>query len=122
MNGLRKIFDSGKKVMAVWLLVNGTIWVYLSYALAWTGRITVLENLTRTIIITIFGTFATYSASSTVEHISESKRGSILSAAADTVANMQQEEANEIEDDVVYATTTSSGIVENTINESEATI
>ena len=113
--GLRKLLDSGKKVMTVWLLVNATAWVYLTYALAWTGHSSVVEDLSKAVVVTILGTLVTYSISSTVEHVSESKRGSILSAAK-TVADMQAQEAEDVKSDIEYS------MPETTISESEESI
>ena len=77
MNGFKKLFDSGKKILAVWLVVNCTIWVYMSYILAFLGREEIAENLSEKIVITIIAVFATYAFSSVAEHISEAKNGTI---------------------------------------------
>ena len=77
MTGFKKLFDSGKKVMAVWILINSTIWVYLSYLLAWTGHEKIAENLSSNVVTTVIAVFATYCVGSVVEHISEAKYGTI---------------------------------------------
>ncbi len=77
MNGFKKLFDSAKKILAVWLVLHSTIWVYCSYALAYLGREKIAETLSEKVVITIIAVFATYSVSSVVEHISEAKHGDI---------------------------------------------
>ena len=77
MSGFKKLFDSGKKILAVWLLINSTIWVYCSYILAFLGKEEIAESLSEKVVITIIAVFATYATSTVVEHISESKRGDI---------------------------------------------
>lgn len=77
MNGLRKLFDSGKKILALWLILNSTIWVYCSYILAFLGKDEIAESLSEKVVITIIAVFATYATSTVVEHISEAKHGDI---------------------------------------------
>lgn len=113
-SGLRKLLDSGKKVMTVWLLFNSTVWVYLTYWLAATGHTKVVEDLSKAVVVTILGTLVTYSVSTTVEHISESKRGSILDSAR-TVKDFQSEETEEVKRDVMYETSTSGSESEESI-------
>jgi len=79
-SGLRKLLDSGKKIMAVWILVNSTVWVYLSYLLAFKDKADIAESLSSNVVVTVIAVFATYAASSVVEHISESKHGTIQPA------------------------------------------
>ena len=77
MNGLKKLFDSGKKILAVWLVFHSTIWVYCSYLLAFFGKEEIAESLSEKVVITIIAVFATYATSSVIEHISEAKHGDI---------------------------------------------
>ena len=77
-SGLRKLLDSGKKIMAVWILVNSTVWVYWSYVLATLGRERIAEDLSSNIVTTVIVVFATYAVSSVVEHVSEARHGTIL--------------------------------------------
>lgn len=75
---MRKLLDSGKKVMAVWILVNSTVWIYWTYVLATLGRERIAEDLSSNIVTTVIVVFATYSVSSVVEHVSEARHGTIL--------------------------------------------
>lgn len=75
--GLKKLLDSGKKVMAIWILANATIWVYLSYILAFMGREDIAEDLSSNVVTTVIAVFATYCVGSVVEHISEARYGTI---------------------------------------------
>ena len=77
-SGMRKLLDSGKKIMAVWILVNSTVWVYWSYVLATLGRERIAEDLSSNIVTTVIVVFATYAVSSVVEHVSEARHGTIL--------------------------------------------
>ena len=77
MNGFKKLFDCGKKILAVWLIINSTIWVYMSYILALLGREEIAESLSEKVVITIIAVFATYAVSSVAEHMSEAKHGTI---------------------------------------------
>jgi len=77
MSGFKKLFDSGKKILAVWLLMNSTVWVYCSYILAFLGKEDIAESLSEKVVITIIAVFATYATSTVVEHISEAKNGNI---------------------------------------------
>lgn len=77
MNGFKKLFDSGKKILAVWLVINATLWVYMSYILAFIGREEIAESLSEKVVVTIIAVFATYATSTVIEHISEAKHGDI---------------------------------------------
>ena len=63
--------------MAVWLLIHATIWIDLSYILAFLDKKEIAESLSREVVITVIAVFATYALSTAVEHVSESKRGNI---------------------------------------------
>ena len=43
------------KLIVGWLLLNGTIWIYLSYILAYLGRIEIAETLSKTVVVEILG-------------------------------------------------------------------
>lgn len=77
MSGLKKLLDSGKKILAVWLVFHSTIWVYCSYGLAYLGREKIAESLSEKVVITIIAVFATYATATVVEHISEARHGDI---------------------------------------------
>ena len=58
------------KLIVGWLLLNGTIWIYLSYILAYLGKIAIAETLSKTVVVEILGVMAVYSLKAGVENIS----------------------------------------------------
>ena len=78
-DGIKKLFDSGKKIITVWLIFWSTIWVSLSYLLAFLNRKEIAESLSENVVAIVIGSFVTYATASVLEHISESKRGNINS-------------------------------------------
>jgi len=62
--------EFSKKI--VWLLlVNSIIWIYLSYVLAYLGRIEIAETLSTTIVVQILGVMTIYSAKALAENLSK---------------------------------------------------
>lgn len=77
MNGFKKLFDSGKKIMAVWILIHATIWIYMSYILAFMDKADIAEDLSRNVVTTVIAVFATYSVATVIDKINEAKNGTI---------------------------------------------
>lgn len=48
------------KLLVGWLILNGTIWTYLSYYLAWLGKHDIAESLSKAVVAEILGVFAAY--------------------------------------------------------------
>ena len=59
------------KLIVAWLLVNGTIWIYLSYALAYLGRPEIAETLSKTVVVEILGVMVVYAVKALLENISK---------------------------------------------------
>ena len=77
MSGFNKLFDSGKKIMAIWILIHATIWIDLSYILAFLDKNEIAESLSREVVITVIAVFATYAVSSVADKVNEAKNGTI---------------------------------------------
>ena len=59
------------KIIVAWLLVNGTIWIYLSYALAYLGKTDIAETLSKTVVVEILGVMAVYALKALLENLSK---------------------------------------------------
>lgn len=59
------------KLIVAWLVLNGTIWIYLSYALAYLGRAEIAETLSKTIVVEILGVVLVYSLKALLENLSK---------------------------------------------------
>lgn len=59
------------KIMVAWLLVHGTIWIYLSYILAYLGRVEIAETLSKTVVVEILGVMAMYALKALFENLSK---------------------------------------------------
>jgi hypothetical protein len=59
------------KIIVAWLLLNGTIWTYLSYFLAYLGRDDIAETLSKTVVVEILGVVAVYSLKALFENLSK---------------------------------------------------
>lgn len=59
------------KIIVLWLLSNGTGWVWCSYYLAYIGATEIAETLSRYVAVEILGTLATYSIKAGVENLSK---------------------------------------------------
>jgi hypothetical protein len=55
----------------MWLLINGTIWIYLSYLLAYVGKEEIAETLSKTVVIEILGITIIYAVKSLCENLSK---------------------------------------------------
>ncbi len=56
----------------VWLLLlNSIVWIYLSYILAYLGRVEIAETLSTTIVVQILGVMAIYSIKALLENMSK---------------------------------------------------
>ena len=59
------------KLVVAWLLLNSTIWIYLSYGLAYMGKAEIAETLSKTIVVEILAVFGLYAAKALFENISK---------------------------------------------------
>ena len=59
------------KLIVAWLLIQSTIWIYLSYYLALLGMNEIAENLSKTVVVEIIGVLAVYSCKSLFENLSK---------------------------------------------------
>lgn len=59
------------KLIVAWLLLNGTVWTYLSYYLAYIGRSDIAEALSKTVVVEILGVTAVYALKSLFENLSK---------------------------------------------------
>jgi len=53
------------------ILINSTIWIYLSYYLALLGMEQIAETLSKTVVAEIIGVIAVYSCKSLFENLSK---------------------------------------------------
>lgn len=65
-----KTFEFSKLIVA-WLLLNGTIWVYLSYVLAYLGKADIAETLSKAIVAEILGVVLIYCLKALFENLSK---------------------------------------------------
>lgn len=66
---LKKLCDSGKKLLAIWLVFNSTVWIYLSYYLAYTGHEDIAETLSGKVVTEVIAVFAAYAVTTTVSNV-----------------------------------------------------
>lgn len=59
------------KLIVGWLLLNGTIWTYLSYYLAYLGKEEIAESLSKAVVVEILGVFAAYACKALLENLSK---------------------------------------------------
>jgi hypothetical protein len=59
------------KIIVGWLLLNGTIWTYLSYYLAYLGKEEIAESLSKAVVTEILGVFAAYACKALLENLSK---------------------------------------------------
>jgi len=68
---LKKKKPEFSKIIVAWLLVNGTVWIYLSYYLAYQGKTEIAETLSKTVVVEILGVMAVYALKALVENVSK---------------------------------------------------
>ena len=66
----RKRLEFSKLVVG-FLMLNGSVWIYFSYALAYLGREEIAETLSKTVAIEVLGVMAVYAAKSLFENLSK---------------------------------------------------
>lgn len=66
---MKKWFETTTKQLVWWLIINGTIWIYLSYILAYLGRDDIAESLSRAVVTEVIGTMAVYCIKAAVENV-----------------------------------------------------
>ena len=59
------------KIVVIFLIINSSIWIYLSYYLALLGMNEIAETLSKTIVVEIIGVIAVYSCKSLFENLSK---------------------------------------------------
>lgn len=59
------------KLIVAWLLLHGTAWIYLSYALAYLGRVEIAETLSKTVVVEILGVMVVYALKALFENLSK---------------------------------------------------
>lgn len=59
------------KLIVGFLLANGVVWVYLSYVLAYLGRVEIAEALSRAVVAEILGVVLVYGLKSLFENLSK---------------------------------------------------
>lgn len=62
------------KLIIAWLLLNGTIWTYMSYYLAYIGRSQIAETLSKTVVVEVLGVVLVYSTKALMENLSKNNR------------------------------------------------
>lgn len=66
----KKRFETAKLI--VWIcLLNGFLWVWCSYILAWFGRVQIAENLSQVAVTEIIGVVLAYCVKSAIENLSK---------------------------------------------------
>jgi len=73
------------KLLVAWLLLNGTIWIYLSYALAYLGRGQIAETLSKTVVVEVLGVVLVYSLKALFENLSKNNTWPDKPKAADKI-------------------------------------
>lgn len=66
---MKKWFESTTKVIVWWFAVHSTIWVYLTYLLAFWGRESIAEGLSKIVVTEIIAVLLLYVVSKTVENV-----------------------------------------------------
>ena len=59
------------KLIVAFLLLNGTIWIYMSYYLAYLGRVDIAETLSKAVVIEVLGEMLVYALKSLLENLSK---------------------------------------------------
>lgn len=77
------------KLIVGFLLANGVVWVYLSYVLAYLGRVEIAEALSRAVVVEILGVVLIYGIKSLTENLSKNNDWPDKSA-----GSINKEEAN----------------------------
>ena len=62
------------KIIIAWLVLNGTVWIYLSYALAYLARGQIAETLSKTVVVEVLGVVLAYSIKALVENLSKNNQ------------------------------------------------
>jgi len=65
---LKKEFS---KLIVAWLIFHATVWVYLTYALAFMNKIKIAETLSKTIVVEILTVTLIYALKSLFENLSK---------------------------------------------------
>ena len=66
---MRKWLESNTKVLVWWFAIHSTIWVYMSYILAFRGAEDIAESLSRVIVTEIIAVLLGYMIKAVVENV-----------------------------------------------------
>lgn len=59
-----------KKVIG-WFIINSTVWIYMSYFLAYIGKVDIAESLSKQVVLSVIGVVVSYAAKSLIENLSK---------------------------------------------------
>ncbi len=66
---MKKWLESNTKVLVWWFAIHSTIWVYMSYILAFRGAEDIAESLSRVIVSEIIAVLIGYMIKAVVENV-----------------------------------------------------
>lgn len=66
---MKKWLESNTKVLVWWFSIHSTIWVYLSYILAYRGAEDIAESLSRVIVTEIIAVLLGYMLKAVIENV-----------------------------------------------------
>lgn len=59
------------KIIVAFLLLNGVVWIYASYYLAYIGRTQIAETLSKTVVAEVLGVILVYATKALLENLSK---------------------------------------------------
>lgn len=66
-----RMFDTFMKVMTFLIVIHGLVSISLSYILAFQDKMTIAEELSRTVVTEIIAPFTVYGITKTIENVSK---------------------------------------------------
>lgn len=101
MKWLQEHVPNFSKCIVMWLLLQGTLWTWASYVLAFLGKNDIAETLSKTVVVEILGVVCLYSLKALFENISKNNSWPDKKAATADTGDSTVESATETGADIV---------------------
>lgn len=83
---MKKWFETNTQRLVWWFAIHSTIWIYMSYILAYLGRADIAESLSKVIVTEIIAVIIGYMCKAVIENVFKHNEFSFVKKKSDAKA------------------------------------